>query len=297
MTVGLPAPWRLTWSKGGGFPGGSLAFGSWGTPYLFTSMPVIDEPDRESDDSSAVRRDGRRFGQDFLSGSSITFGIEANGSNESEAREFAAQFRSAWRAPAIRLVPGAVATLTAHTGRQAFGRPQGAPVDDARAHHGRGSYAPEFLCVDDLWYDPEQVESVNLVTPDTGGLVAPVSAPVSTVGVTDRSRVFEVGGEESTWPVIRINGPIVNPVVSVVGLFRFGFVTTLAYDEYIVIDTRTWSTSILRNGSSGIATDAQSNLIRSARLAPGRYELVLRGSTPVGIPTATIAWRNAYAHW
>lgn len=297
MTVGLRAPWRLDWAAAEGYPGGSLEFGTWDTPYLMTKMPTIDEPERTSDTSSSARRDGRRFGKDFLSGSVITFELQANGSNEDEAREYAAAFRSAWRSPAVRLIPGAVATLTAHTGRQTFGRPQGAPIGDDRAHHGRGDYGPEFECADDLWYDPEDVAAVSLVTPSTGGLIAPLVAPLSTTATSDRSREFVIGGEEPTWPVIKIKGPIINPAVSVVGRFRFGFTTTLAYDESITIDTRTWSTSILRNGKSGIATDSTSNLIRAALLAPGRYELSLRGTAVTGNPTATIAWRNAYAHW
>lgn len=297
MTIGLPAPWRLDWQKSGRYPGGSLQFGTWGTPYLMTKMPTIDEPDRQSDSLGNARRDGQRFGKDFLGGSTITFELEANGSDEDDARSAASRFRSAWRSAAVRLTPGAVATLTAHTGRQTFGRPQGAPVDYQRAHQGRGSYAPEFLAADDLWYDPEDVEIVTLVTGTEGGLVAPLVAPLLTTASSDRSRVFEVGGEEPTWPVIKIRGPIINPAVSVVGRFRFGFETTLAFDEYIEIDTRTWSTSILRNGTSGIATDSTSDLIRNALLTPGRYELSLRGTATGGNPTAQVAWRNAYASY
>lgn len=294
MTIALP--WRVEYPASGAHPGASLAFGSYQSHLLMTGMPVIDSPDAAYDDLAAPRRDSTFFGQDFLGASNITFALEVDTANELAARDILDEFKAAWRADAVRLTDGAMATLTAHTGRVTFGRPRKAPADTKRTFQGRASIAAEFLAADDLWYGDVQQIATKLAPAQGGGVVAPVIAPVvATGGNTDRSNTFTVGGRFATPALIDIEGPILNPVAEVPGVFRYGFATTLKYDERITIDARTGL--ILRNGTTAIATDANSSLLDDGILPPGKYGFTLRGISPSGSPSARLSWRDAFPTW
>lgn len=295
----LPAPWRLTYEGRDPYPGGDLPFGDLGSPVLMVDdMPQQDTADSSYDDKPRPRDDGTLFGEDFLGASNITFSLMASEENEPDVLASLDEFMSVWRADAVRRTPGAVATLTAHTGRSTFGRPRKPQSSDRRTFQGRAGLVAEFLAADDLWYGPQQSIQVGLGQVATGGFVYPLVYPLIVgSGVTDRSQVFEVGGTLPTWVSATIFGPIVNPVVEVPGRFRYGFATTLRDGEWIDIRATPYGHAILRNGTSTIAADASSTIVNRSLLPPGRHELILRGQSPSGSPSARAIWRNAFPHW
>lgn len=294
MTMALP--WRIDYDASDAHPGASLAFGSFASHLLMTAMPVIDTPDQRNGDVPAPLRDTTYFGQDFLGASNITFALEVDTKSETEARAILDTFKGAWRGDAVRLEDGALAMLTAHTGRVTFGRPRRSPADTKRTFQGRAGISAEFLAADDLWYDDVSQIVTSLVPALGGGVVAPVVAPVVAVGQsTDRSRTFDVLGQFATPTWAEITGPIINPVIEVPGRFRYGFATTLAYDERIDIDVRTGT--ILRNGTTTMSTDASSSLLDAGALPPGHYSFTLRGTSTSGSPSARLSWRNAHPTW
>jgi hypothetical protein len=295
----LPAPWRLTYDARDPWPGGDLPFGSYESRVLMVDdMPQQASADSANDDKARPRNDGTLFGEDFLGASNITFTLVASRENEPDVLETLDEFMAVWRADAVRRTPGAIATLTAHTGRSTFGRPRKPQSSDLRTFQGRAELTAEFLAADDLWYGPQQSMRVGLGQVATGGFVAPFIFPLIVgSGVTDRSQVFEVGGRLPTWVSTRIDGPIVNPSVEVPGRFRYGFPTTLRDGEWIDVKATPFGHVMLRNGTSGIAADAQSSLVNRSLLPPGKHELILRGQSPSGSPSALATWRNAYPHW
>lgn len=93
----------------------------------------------------------------------------------------------------------------------------------------------------DPWAYSTDDESVPLaVAPGaSGGLSVPVRFPVRFArsgGVRDR---WATNNGENPAPVmLRFDGPMTNPVVELQGFWRFALSGTLAYDEYLIVDTR-----------------------------------------------------------
>ncbi|WNN93973.1 minor tail protein [Arthrobacter phage Nitro] len=288
----MPSPqaWRLT------YQGENLAFGSIESGYVFTTAPDLGAREIEHEDERRPRTDGVSFGQDFMAGRTLTFELDVSGADEADAKAKLARLSRAWRADAVRNTPGATATLTSGSGRVAFGRPRRFASNDDLQPQGLSTVVADFATADELWYGgTEQGVTVSLVPTPSGGLMAPLAAPLSTTISSDRSQGVTIGGELPTWPVFEIRGPVTNPSVELVGALRMDFRLVLAYDQKLVIDTRPWARSILRNGASvaGTITRTSTRLARAA-LAPGAYEFVLRGTANTGNPSATIRWREAY---
>jgi hypothetical protein len=152
---------------------------------------------------------------------------------------------------------------------------------------GSGLYSPEGLVefpVGSGMYSP----SSRPVTAD--GLKFPLVAR----GYTNASNGFVVGGTRSTWPVITIRGPILNPTVEVPGVFRFSATASLAYDEWLTIDTRPGRRFVTKNDVQSAALTRMSTLLPAAALPPGSHTMTLSGSSATGAPKALISWRPAY---
>lgn len=274
-----------------------FAFGTIGSKFVFPqdSPPAVGTPDINHEDADRPRGDGIMFGTDFRGGTTVTFDVEVNGADETEAWALYQRFANVWRADEVRSTPGAIATLTSHTGRVTFGRPRRIQPKLDLTPFGLTAVSCDFATADDLWYGPQQYATVKLVPDLGGGLVAPLSAPLSTTATSDRSQTFTVDGLLPVWPTITLNGPITNPTIEVVGVFKMSFNVTLAADDQLIIDTRPWARSILRNGAGlAGALDPRTSRLSQASVPPGTYNLSLRGASATGTPQARIAWRNAY---
>jgi hypothetical protein len=155
----------------------------------------------------------------------------------------------------------------------------------------------DFACSDAGWYGSEQSENISLVPDPGGGLIAPLASPLATTRTSDRSQSFTVGGHLPTWPVFEIKGPITNPVVEVVGLLSMEFRLSLAFDQTLIVDTRPWARSILRDTASKAGTLSRtSTRLSKAAIPPGKYEFVLRGTSDSGTASATLRWRDAFVN-
>lgn len=239
--------------------------------------------------------DGHIPGVDSLEGMTVLFSLTMGDlRSETESRRILGNLRSVWRAPGVRKTPGAVGTLTAPSGRLTFGRPQRYDPGLEYQKVGLITGTVDFAATTDLWFSPEVYEtSVSIVPPPGGGLIAPLAAPLTTTASSNRSTGFTVGGDEATWGRYEIVGPITNPVLEIVGLFRFEYSGVLAYDESLVIDTNPHLLSVTRNGAA-VALTTTSTPFEDTELAPGDYELVLRGISEGGTAKAFARWREAF---
>jgi hypothetical protein len=286
----LSAPWKLVAGEK------TFLFGTRATGFSFPTAPKIGSRSPDIADFDLPTDDGVVFSTDLFRGSTITFDIDVLGTTYSDVLKRRQIHAQAWRGDAVRRTAGAVAELHAATGRMTFGRPRRYSSDDELLPYGKVRTTCDFAATTDLWFSgTEAAASVSLVPEAGGGLVAPLAAPLATTASSDRSRVFEVGGEAATWPVFEIEGPITNPVIEIVGLLRMEFRLTLAYDQTLVVDTRPHARTILRNGGNAAGTTARgSTRLSRAALPPGRHELVLRGTSSSGTARATARWRDAF---
>ena len=285
----MPGEWAIS------YPGTDLVFGDASGIHLSTH-PELGPVNRTVDDADLPRTDGVVMGVDYVGGQAIGLSFGIDGKTEADVRAKYGLLTSVWDAPTVRGKAGALAELVSDTGRRAYGRPRRfAPTAfDLWSSYIRA--VADFETVDRHWYGPVDHEaSVSIVPPAGGGLVAPLASPLTTTRSSDRSTVLEVGGEVPTWPVFTVQGPITNPVVEIVGLLRLEFNLTLAYDQSLVIDTRPGRRTILRGtGSVAGALRRTSTRLVNASVPPGRYELVLRGTSAPGTSRVSMRWRDAF---
>jgi hypothetical protein len=180
--------------------------------------------------------------------------------------------------------------------RRVYGRPDrhqgpGAGGADGVLHAGLGLLRAQFRLTDDLYYDDAE-QSVNLeaVPPSTGGVVAPVVAPVRTTKRSDSSwRYIDVGGTAPTPLRITFYGPSSSPAVQI-GSVRVALTGAVAWDRPVTVDGRTRLVTY-SNGSSAAGLLTRTTRLAQLRVPPGRHEVRFSGSSEA---TVTVAWRDAW---
>lgn len=283
------------------YPGTDITFGLLDSQVgaFLTERPDLGDYAIEAADVQRPRADGVAFGTDSLGGRTITLSAAVSKPTEAEALDEYARVRTAWRGDKVRQTPGAVAALTFNrAGREriAYGRPRRFAEDMALARSGVVGFTADYSAVDDVFYSvSESSATVALVPAPGGGLIAPLASPMMTTESSDRSVGIDVSGDLPAWPVLTVDGPITNPVIEVVGLWRMEFRLTLAYDQTLVVDTRPWGRSALVNGASVAGSlTRQSTRLADASIPPGSYEVALRGSSETGSPVLRLSWRDSF---
>lgn len=81
--------------------------------------------------------------------------------------------------------------------------------------------------------------TIHLVESASGGLQFPITFPINFGGSGGVNSRFATNEGDNPAPVtLHLNGPLRDPVVSVRGGWRFALTGELAWDEYLVIDSR-----------------------------------------------------------
>lgn len=281
------------------YPGTSYTFGTSASPAWNRTTPDLGDVEVRVSDVERPRQDGRAFGVDYRGGRTISFDLGLRGPTPTAAREEAQHLAQVWRADAVRSKPGAVAELRAsYDGRERliYGRPRRLATDfsDVAVNNFVAAQA-DFAAIDDLFYAPEEDSiSFGIVPVLGGGLVAPLSSPLSTTLTSDRSQAFRVDTEMPVWPVVRIDGPVTNPVVNI-GDVVLEVRLDLLYDEWVEIDTRPWARSALRNGTANVSGSVRGTRLSQASLTNGAHEVGMRGLDPTGTATVRVSWRPAFS--
>lgn len=280
-----------------------LLFGA-GTPYRVQEMEH-GKPETRANDTPFPREDGIRFGRDHLAGQILSFQVGVEGADSETVLDLVAAMRSVWQTATTRDKAGlAVPLRLKRPGRDAlrvYGRPREFSV--ATMHNVSSGWVPvvcDFQCVDHLFYaDVEESVSISIAPPAAGGLVEPLTEPLTATSATAGTGQVTVGGEEPTWLVARSNGPVLDPVVEVVGRWSATMRADLAFDEWITADPTPWGRSVLRNGVSnaaGVFTQDSRRLSRW-QIPPGQQEIVLRGTDATGTASLLLSWRPAYSSY
>ncbi|MEU6755978.1 hypothetical protein [Streptomyces sp. NPDC046685] len=314
--------WTLSYGTEGLHPAVDFTFGTVRSGFYLLDPYEITYADADIGDTPMPRTDTVRLGQDFRAPATVTFEVGVDtvpGSSTPTGRhgknlDALSVMAQAWDAEGLRRrfsVPAVLRTVQGGRARRLYGRPRkwsaaGSPLT-------RQGYTPvvcTFACVDATAYDDiEQIAPVSLQPPPHRGLKGPLKAPITMAGAGTGTVQggITVGGTKAAWPIITIKGPISQPRVELaerlVGQKRVpgwtvGLNLALQEGERVVIDTRPWARTVLRNGTASVAGQLtwDSPLLENMRLPLGPQNLVLRGIDETGTASMTVAWRDAYAY-
>lgn len=288
------AEWRLR------YPGTDFLFGTGVTPVFNRTAPDLGDVEVRTSDVSQPYSDGDLMGRDFAGGRTISFDLGVKGTPP-EIRDHLGRLAAAWDARSVRQDPGSTAEIHSNyrgAHRVAYGRPRRFAASIADVSTGLGTAVAEFQTVDPYFYGADKESAVvRLTSGGAGGLLAPLAAPLATTGSSDRSTALTVTSDLPVWPVIKIAGPIINPEVELLGLWKFRLLDSLAYDQKLTIDTRPWRRGVYvtpgRKSRRGALSRDSVRLVDAA-IPAGTYEIAFRGRTDSGNPEAEIRWQNAY---
>lgn len=253
-----------------------------------------------SNDASLPMQDGLRFGRDYRAGRVLTFEMIVMLGTGPDALDALARLETAWLADTVRATPGAVTILSLTRGgrtRRVYGRPRRFALAPERDRFGWLSATADFQCLDHLFYgDAELVTTVGMASPSVGGLVGPLIGPIDAESFAEGILDVFVGGTVPGWPTIRINGPIVDPTIELVGQWSAKLNVTLASDQYVTIDTTPWNRAVRRSDGANMAGKftAASQRVSHMRVPPGRQQFILRGLDPTGSAHADVHIREAF---
>lgn len=224
--------------------------------------------------------DGVVFGRDLLSGPTWAFTFLTNEYTAPDALDSLEAMAGLWLDNANRSVPGAVSVLRYNIGgriRRVYGRPRRWSATVTPGLWGGVTPAvADFKCVDALHYDDELRTLQFGIVPGSGVIAS-------------------VGGSASAPFVATIHGPITNPWVAGPG-WRFDFLTTLSSSQSLIVDTRPWAKTVLRQDGVSLAGTLthDSTALSDARLLPSSAELTFGGVDTTHTATCSVSWRPTY---
>lgn len=256
-------------------------------------------------DSESSQNGTTGFGRDRLLGPSWNWQLHTDRSTAAEALASVRSFRAAWHALHIRDTPGAMLPLRFQLEgerRRIYGRPRRfeAPPDNKIL----GGYVPisvDFKCVDGFVYADEMSEVVlqlgqELEDPDVdsgGGFIFPVVFPVVTLPPTRQQTQLQVGGDAPAYPIIRFNGPVINPSLTAED-WTVSLDYTIPEGQYVEIDTRPWRMTALLNGNASVAGRlGRRQRLSRVRFQPGRFEAKYNGFSST-LSTCSIRWAPTF---
>lgn len=277
-----------------------------------TSWPVyafdLDYPDVTNQDVPVPREDGVSMGVDRMGSMTISIDLEVDAGSgaENDAMALLAQIRRAWYGSDRRLDPQNYQVLSYRTGgsgeqRRVYGRGRSlVPASLANAHVGLIACTAQFVCRDPYTYsDYEYSDRTSLIPDAAGGLMLPAVVPFALSGSGGTgARGFEVVGEEPAWIAARINGPITDPSVEIVGQYTFKLLTTIPAGDSVLVDPQPWSRTVRRVSDGANMSGRLSGTsawLADMRVAPGWHDVVLRGSDPTGTASIELFWRTVRA--
>lgn len=245
-------------------------------------------------------RDGTSAGRSFLGSATWAFDLSTNEHDLAGALANAGALQSAWEDPAVRLSPNVLVPLGYELNgrwRRVYGRPDAftGPKGDVLAKLGVGKVTCDFKVHDPLHYDDDESSvTLTIVPASTGGLMAPLVAPLSTVRSSEpRAGIVTNAGDASTPLKVLFKGPVSNPWVRGPGGWEVGVIGSLAYDESITVDPLA-GTVTRQDGQPANGRLTRKTRLSGTLLQPGVTELTFGGTDLTGTATAKLSWRNAY---
>ena len=284
-----------------------LAFGfSETSDYPFKSQVSISEIARDVQDSPHPTADALLMGRDMLRGFTLQFESQILREHPvttkpwMSALDLYGAFAAAWRADAIRLTPGAYATLAnLERTRLVYGRPRGIAPKTEQLRKGYVNFQFDFDTISPDFYDTtEKVATITPVPASAGKLGSPLTTPITTTTGTEDVAVTLNEGNLAAWPVVEFHGPATASSVELLAgvdrLWQIRVPDRIRFDEVVTVDTRPWRRSATING------DPANGMLRGNRLVDckipvGEFDIRYKVKDATGTAHTVIRWRDTYA--
>lgn len=243
-----------------------------------------------------------RFGIDVLNGTTWALDAFVNAGDDPEALTFLAELQNAWlysEAAKSNGRVGAIRYALAGRTRLVYGRPrQWSAKFSNQFLNGYIPITANFKTVDALFYDDtEQETTMQFVEGSEGGLVLPFILPAISDPPGEAQGDIYVGGDHAAYPVIRFNGPVLNPSLTWNGGgSTLSISANILADDWIEVDTRPWQQSITKkSGASVPGSLGRRQYLEDMTLAPKQHhQFSFRGTSSTGTATCSISWRDAF---
>lgn len=246
-------------------------------------------------------RPGVFMGRDLLRPGDWQFNLRTDAYTVDDARDAANELGARWLYGGHR-PPGALSTMRYRMGdvtRRVYGRGMEFNHNfDKWTYSGASPIVCSFQMVSPFSYgDDERSVIVGRTPPVTGGLVAPLQAPLEAVGTGESMAggfIEDVGGTAPASPVFDLHGPCDNVMIKG-DTWSIEYVGNVAPDQVITIDCRFGMTKVYDNFGR-ILNDHLSwrtNLSR-VMLTPGTENIRYESFDLTNLSYAVVRWRPAY---
>ncbi|MGW8554041.1 hypothetical protein [Streptomyces tubercidicus] len=295
------APWQ--------FEVGGVVLGR-GTRIPIGNIEGLGSPPTRPQDVDNPGGDGTAVGQDFYGPRTLRMeaGIKTPG-DPTAAADLLARLELSLDDPMARTVPEGRAVLRGrwpgHGTRRLYGRLRRVEATSTtNAVHGWIPLDVEFVATDPRWYADElsrltlglDQAAKHKASDRTADQALCAPAGCDRADAADRPGWVTNHGNVSTWPSIRVHGPVTNPRIwnTVTGR-SLDLDLTLRAGEWVEMETRPFTCWALRNGKTNVANDLtpQSRLDLFA-IPRGRSEIVWTAEDPTGTARLELSWRSAY---
>lgn len=244
--------------------------------------------------------DGGYFGRDYLSGPTWAFTLGVR--DDENVYSTLAELARVWRSEEVRKTPGALSVLRFRRGGdtwRVYGRPRHFGISPGEVADDTWQIVDaDFRVADPFMYRDEEADQViPLIEPaSSGGVVLPAVLPWELARNTNAgSRIIDVQSVEPAPFTLTIYGPQVGSLskIRVAGDgWEFDLDTSIAYDDWIVIDTYAM-TAKRKNGLSVAGALSRKSRL-NARLQPGLQQITFTGTDPSNTARVRIAWRSTH---
>lgn len=252
-----------------------------------------------TNDTERSQGDGLIAGRDFLGGRTWGFSVSTNMRNLPDASTLESRLAAAWHNPKHRSKSLALVPLSYELGgrwRRVYGRPSryAGIRGDIQAVQGHGRIECDFRIHDPRYFDDwETVLRLPIVPASTGGLMAPLVAPLSTVrSSTPRAGLVVNTGTAATPLKVVFRGPVTNPYVRAAAGWEVALNGSLAVGQSVTVDA--FNGTVLRGSASVAGMLTRKTRLSTAVLPVGNSDLTFGGVDPTGTALVELRWRNAY---
>jgi hypothetical protein len=270
-------------------------FGGVGSPYQIMSVDGLEAlPGIRNQDDNRGYADGMFSGRDFLSGRSVTMLIQILGNSTASAQ---ANYNTLQRTllpqaqgttPLYFLMSNAVTEQVLNARVRAL-----AATVDPNYTYGYILAQATFFCPDPRYYDSNSQTASLAYTAPTGRTYNRIYNLVYGGGSAQIATTITNNGWTDTYPLITLNGPIINPILgNQTEGFELNFNVSLTDTDTLVVDLYNKLITLNGNPARNLLTTGQ---WFSAQ--PGNNLFYLsgnEGSTVVGVTGATVEWQSAY---
>lgn len=266
------------------------------------------ETDWLTQDAQNTRRGNTSFGRDVPVAKTWVWESHVNRDDVEGAVDTLERFEDAWKPEELVETPQAYTALRyrlAGRDRRIFGRPRrfAAPPTNLILA-GYVDVTHDFSLIDSYTYD--DIESMAVMpyssTVEGGGFSFPVTFPIETTpSLGYGGGQLSVGGNARAFPIIRFNGPWLNPKI-VTDDWELTWKGEIGPTGWIEIDTRPWALTVLNQSGASVVGGSGSDQgldrrtwLEDCWFAPqSSPQISFGGSSSSGAATAVIRWRNTW---